>query len=91
MADVLEKVKNALGVTGDYQDATLTEYIEEVKQFMIDAGVSESVVNSDMSAGVIARGVSDLWNYDKGELSSYFYQRVAQLTYKNLESGEGNV
>lgn len=85
MVDILEKVKNSLGITGNYQDETLNEYINEVKLYMISAGVSESVANSEMSAGVIARGVSDLWNYGNGKLSDYFYQRVSQLAYINPE------
>lgn len=82
--DILTKVKNNLGITGDYQNDTLKGYIEEVKQFLLDAGVSEIVVESETSAGVIARGVSDLWNYGAGnaELSPYFMQRAAQLAYK---------
>ena len=81
MADVLSKVKSALGITGNYQDTTLKIYIDEVKYYMLDAGVPESVVNSDASAGVISRGVTDLWNYgtNDGKLSDYFYQRVSQL------------
>ena len=81
MADVLNKVKSALGITGNYQDTTLKIYIDEVKYYMLDAGVPESVVNSDASAGVISRGVTDLWNYgtNDGKLSDYFYQRVSQL------------
>lgn len=88
MADILTKVKSALGITGDYQNETLQIYIDEVKEYMIDAGVSESVVNSDMSAGVISRGVIDLWNYGSsgGKLSEYFYQRVTQLRYKTSNS-----
>ena len=80
---LLDKVKSALGITGNYQDATLTVYIDEVKAFMVSAGVDESVVNSDVSAGVIARGVTDLWNYNGGggKLSEYFYERVAQLVF----------
>ena len=88
MADILEKVKNLLGITGNYQDATLKEYIDEVICYMIDAGVPESVANSKISAGVIARGVMDLWNYGSGKLSDYFYQRVTQLTYKEVEETE---
>lgn len=79
MADVLQKVKNLLGITGEYQDDTIRGYIEEVKAYMVAAGVPEDVVASDASAGVIARGVSDLWNYSSGKLSEYFYQRVQQL------------
>ena len=83
MADTLNKVKKALGITGEYQDETLNVYIDEVKAYMVSAGVPESVVNSDVSAGVIARGVTDLWNYNggAGKLSDYFYQRVSQLAY----------
>ena len=88
MADThLDKVKNALGITGTYQDATLTIYIDEVKAYMKDAGVSTDVIESELSAGVIARGVTDLWNYNggAGKLSDYFYQRVSQLAYTSKE------
>ena len=88
MADThLEKVKSALGITGTYQDATLKIYIDEVTAYMKDAGVSTDVINSDVSAGVIARGVTDLWNYNggAGKLSDYFYQRVSQLAYTSKE------
>lgn len=83
MADTLSKVKSALGVTGNYQDATLNVYIDEVKAYMTDAGVPTEVIDSDVSVGVIARGVTDLWNYNvsAGKLSDYFYQRVSQLAY----------
>lgn len=87
MADMLDKVKIALGITGTYQDDTLTEYINEVKLYLLDAGVCEAIVNSDVSAGVISRGVSDLWNYGAGKLSEYFYQRASQLVYA-IDSGK---
>ena len=83
-ATVLESVKSALGITGNYQDATLSIYIDEVIAYMRDAGVSETTLNSLASVGVISRGVSDLWNYGSGsgQLSDYFYQRVSQLSYQ---------
>ena len=76
----LEDVKNALGITGTYQDATLTVYFNEVVSFLKDAGVTEQ----NITAGIVARGVSDLWNYGgaEGKLSEYFFQRAAQLSYK---------
>lgn len=76
----LEDVKNALGITGDYQDATLTVYIDEVVDFLTEAGVKESYITS----GIIARGVADLWNYgsNDGSLSSYFKERATQLSFK---------
>lgn len=90
MADThLESVKSALGITGNFQDTTLNIYIEEVKAYMKDAGVSTEVINSNVSAGVISRGVADLWNYNggAGKLSDYFYQRVSQLAYTSKEVG----
>ena len=86
--DVLSKVKSALGITGTYQDDTLNVYIDEVKGYMESAGVSKAVLESEASAGVIARGVTDLWNYNGGggKLSDYFYQRVSQLVYKSKEA-----
>lgn len=77
----LEDVKNALGITGDYQDATLQIYFNEVLAYLIDAGVK----SANITAGIVARGVSDLWNYGEqgGKLSEYFMQRAAQLSYKN--------
>lgn len=76
----LDDVKAALGVTGDYQDSTIQVYYDEVVAFLTDAGVS---VNN-MTAGLISRGVSDLWNYGgaEGKLSEYFIQRASQLAYK---------
>lgn len=76
----LEQVKNALGIVGNYQDATLQVYFDEVVGFLADAGVREENITS----GIVARGVSDLWNYGAGEgtLSTYFLQRAIQLAYK---------
>lgn len=82
MADttLLDSVKLALGITGDFQDATISEYIDEVVAFLKDAGVAAS----NVTPGIVARGVSDLWNYGAGEgkLSPYFIQRATQLSYK---------
>ena len=86
-ATMLEKVKNSLGITGNYQDDTLTEYIDEVVAFLKDAGVTESNITS----GVVARGVSDLWNYGAGNatLSDFFRLRLLQLRIQIInESGD---
>lgn len=83
MADTLADVKKALGITGEYQDDTLNIYIDEVKAYMMSAGVSTEVINASVSAGVIARGVTDLW-LGGGKLSDYFYQRVSQLAYTEV-------
>lgn len=82
---MLEEVKSRLGITGNYQDDTIQGYIEDVKQFLLDGGVNKKVVNASSTVGVIARGVSDLWNYGSGgtSFSPYFMQRVIQLSCKD--------
>lgn len=76
----LEDVKAALGITGYYQDTTLKMYFDEVVGFLTDAGVPKAAI----TAGIVARGVADLWNYGSsdGKLSDYFMMRAAQLSYK---------
>ena len=74
----LAKVKDALGVTGDYQDDTLQVYYDEVIEFLRAAGVKDAYITD----GLVARGVSDLWNYGEGKFSPYFMQRATQLAYK---------
>ena len=81
MSVTLDDVKNALGITDNYHNNTLQIYFDEVIAFLTDAGVA----SANITAGLVARGVSDLWNYGaaEGKLSEYFMQRAAQLSYKN--------
>lgn len=90
--DLLTKVKKALGITGTYQDDTLSIYIDEVKEYLISAGVKSSVANSTMAVGVICRGVADLWNYGSSgtEFSNYFKERAIQLSYHDGDSDSGS-
>lgn len=79
--EMLEKVKSAIGVGGTYQDVTIQIYIDEVKDYLSCAGISESIINSKKALGVIVRGVLDLWDYGNGgKLSEYFMHRVTQLS-----------
>lgn len=75
----LDGVVAALGA-GEYQEDTIKEYYDEVVAFLKDAGVPEA----NITDGVVARGVSDLWNYEAGggKLSEYFKVRAAQLALK---------
>lgn len=83
-AEILAKVKNGLGIQTEYQDETLKVYIEEVMNFLSDAGVHESVLKSSASVGCILQGVNDLWNYSAGgtKFSDYFKMRATQLALK---------
>lgn len=85
MAEVnlLEKVKTLNGFTGTYQDDLIKSYIDEVKEYLMDGGVQQEIVDAPTSVGVIARGVSDLY-YD-GSLSGYFRERVIQLSMKEVK------
>ena len=84
--NILAKVKSNLGITGTYQDTTIQGWIDEVKQFLLEGGVPQSIIDAETSAGVIARGVADLWDYGSGNgsLSPYFYQRATQLALKDI-------
>lgn len=87
---ILAGVKNALGITGTFQDATISGYIVEVMDYMTGAGVSAAIISA--SIGTIARGVSDLWDNDGGnvKLSPYFMNRVAQLAYRSAVQSGGS-
>lgn len=86
--ELLVKVKQALNIGGSYQDNTLQIYIDEVKAYIVGAGVPKDKV--DTYVGVISRGVADLWNYGSGEakLSNYFMQRVAQIVINGADDTE---
>lgn len=97
MAEVLEKeelfarVKKAMGIMTSYQDEQLKPFFDDVIEFLKSGGADEKVILKDTSVGIIARGVSDLWNYGSGEatLSPYFMQRAIQLC--NRKAVEENV
>lgn len=79
--DFLAETKARLGIVGDYHDATLEGYIQDVKAFLADAGVPASALDGEEAVGIVARGVADLWSYGSGTgaFSPVFYQRAAQM------------
>ncbi len=89
--ELLEEVKVRIGVTGNYQDGVIRGHIQDVKDFMADAGVSAKTMESEAIIGAVARGVSDLWDYGsgKGEFSPYFFQRVIQLAVRKEAAPNG--
>lgn len=82
---MLEQIKTNLGITGTFQDSTIQGWIDEAKAFLIDGGVLEE----NITAGIVAIGVKDLWNYGSGDgsFSLYFIQRATQLAYKGEDDG----
>lgn len=84
---LLEEIKNRMLISGDFHNALILSYIEDIKQYMISAGVDETIVNSKKSIGCIARGVNDLFN--QNEFSDFFKQRIIQLTFEDPTDDEG--
>ena len=82
--DYLEKVKESLMITGNFHDSTLNIYIDEVVAYLKDAGVLET----NITVGIVCRGVADLWAGGSGAFSSYFRERAIQLA---LKAGDANV
>lgn len=90
-AELLIKIKKGLGITSDFQDETIQVYVDDVKAFMLSAGVLPEVIESAASVGCIMRGVADLYNFGSGtaKFSTYFIQRLIQLKEIKPENGEG--
>lgn len=80
-SEILAKIKTGLMITGSNFDDVLSLHIEDVKSYLRNSGVPETVISSNEAVGVILRGVSDLWNNGSGSVSfsPYFYDRVTQL------------
>ncbi len=74
---LLERVKAARNITGEYHDGRIRIYIDEVKQYLLGAGVHAAVLETDAVVGIVAIGVDNLM--EEGVLSDYFKQRAIQL------------
>lgn len=75
--ELLEKVKQGRNITGTYHDSRIGIYIDEVKQYLLDAGVPAAVLETDRVVGIVTIGVDNLM--EEGALSDYFKQRAIQL------------
>ncbi|MBR2087738.1 MAG: hypothetical protein IJ906_11475 [Oscillospiraceae bacterium] len=84
-SEMLAGVKQRLGETGSFEetDAVLTDYISDVIDYMIGAGVSYAVIVSHI--GVVARGVDDMFVNGAGsaDFSPMFRNMVTQLVYRS--------
>lgn len=84
--NLLDEVKNRMLISGSFHDNILVSYIEDVKQYLICAGVDKTIVNSRKAIGCISRGVNDLFN--NNEFSDFFRQRAIQLTFEESTDEE---
>ncbi len=74
---LLERVKTALNITGDYHDGRIGALVEEVKDYMAKAGVPAAVLETETVVGTIALGVDSIM--ENGALSQYVISRIIQL------------
>lgn len=85
-ADLLVLVKNGINLNGnDYQDNTITVWINEVKEDLLYAGVSEEVLGSTLAVGCIARGVDDRWLSHLPDYSDFFNKGAERLRNIQVE------
>lgn len=77
--DILSSVKADLGITGNSMDNLLNGKINEAKEYLTDAGISDKKINDERCAGLIARCVDDLWFGGNGKISEYAKERIIQL------------
>lgn len=66
--ELMEKVKTGLRVSGDSNDGTLFIKTIATKEFMLNAGVTQAQIETNLGIAVLTLGVSDLWNIVAGEV-----------------------
>ncbi|RTE05494.1 phage gp6-like head-tail connector protein [Paenibacillus whitsoniae] len=66
--ELLEKVKRGLSVSGSFNDTTLRIKVLAVKQYMLNAGITQEIMESELGVATLTIGVTDLWNLTSGEI-----------------------
>lgn len=87
---LFDEVKKAMGIMTSYQDTQIRPFFDDVIEFLKSGGARDESILAKTSVGIIARGVSDLWNYGSGgtSLSPYFMQRAIQICSKKVNMPE---
>jgi hypothetical protein len=80
-AELLEKVKSGLSIGGTYNDSTLSIKVIAVKQYMLNAGINQEKIETELGIATLTVGVNDLWNLSPGEVkfSQAFNMLCTQL------------
>lgn len=84
---LLAEVKTARNETGNFHDGRISVFINEVKQYLLGAGVPAAVLETDAVVGIVAIGVDNLM--EEGALSDYFKQRAIQLRNTPVKEASG--
>lgn len=85
--ELLAAVKTARNETGNFHDGRISVFINEVKQYLLGAGVPAAVLETDAVVGIVAIGVDNLM--EEGALSDYFKQRAIQLRNTPVKEASG--
>lgn len=70
--EILEKVKQGLSVDGADNDDTLKIKTMAVKQYMLNAGITQSAIETELGIATLTIGVNDIWLLTPGEIKFSF-------------------
>lgn len=90
-SELLEKVKISLNADDNTDnDNNLLIKVIGVKQYMINSGVSEEQIETELGIAAITIGVNDIWDLTPGALkfSAIFNTFLTQLAIKSLPEME---
>lgn len=84
--ELLEEIKDGLGISGNQHDKMLNSKILAVKNYMVNGGVTTEMLATPLAIAVIIIGVTDLWNLNSGEIkfSLAFNMLLEQLAVSSL-------
>lgn len=90
---LLDACKDGLRIMRDNTtlDGVIGQKIATVKGFMMNAGVSQAQLDSELGTGTIVMGVLDIFGIESGEIkfSSVFHMFVTQLALKSNDAEGG--
>lgn len=66
--EILAKVKTGLTVGGTYNDSQLQIKVTAVKEYMLNAGITQAQIETDLGIATLTIGVNDIWNLSSGEV-----------------------
>jgi L-rhamnose isomerase len=86
--ELLEKVKSGLSVDGSYKDTDLLNKIRGGKLYVLNAGVSEANLYTDLGAQLLTIWVNDTWDLSSGQIdfSNAFKIILQQLQAVSLNA-----
>ena len=66
--EILVKVKAGLSISSAYNDTQLQIKVTAVKEYMLNAGITQEQLETDLGIVTLTVGVNDLWNLASGEV-----------------------